>query len=115
MDDPWNCPPLNLINWNNFWKWKEEMATKEEFIASMKALNDALNVADKAQEVMVKYLSEQDKVLMEMDELDFIGCWPNLALILQPVVEKLDAVAQTTAYKEVKDMPKAYVPGMILP
>jgi len=19
----WKCPPLNLINWNNFWKWKD--------------------------------------------------------------------------------------------
>ena len=18
----WQCPPLNLFNWNNFWKWK---------------------------------------------------------------------------------------------
>jgi predicted Fe-S protein YdhL (DUF1289 family) len=21
----WKCPPLHLANWNNFWKWKEEM------------------------------------------------------------------------------------------
>jgi hypothetical protein len=21
----WKCPPLNLFNWNNLWKWKEEM------------------------------------------------------------------------------------------
>ena len=20
-DSPWKCPPLNLFNWNNFWKW----------------------------------------------------------------------------------------------
>lgn len=20
-DNPWKCPPLNLFNWNNFWKW----------------------------------------------------------------------------------------------
>lgn len=19
----WKCPPLNLFNWNNLWKWKE--------------------------------------------------------------------------------------------
>ena len=21
----WKCPPLNLINWSNYWKWKEDM------------------------------------------------------------------------------------------
>lgn len=21
----WKCPPLNLFNWNNLWKWKEIM------------------------------------------------------------------------------------------
>jgi predicted Fe-S protein YdhL (DUF1289 family) len=21
----WKCPPLNLPNWNNLWKWKTEM------------------------------------------------------------------------------------------
>ena len=21
----WKCPPLHLHNWNNFWKWKEDM------------------------------------------------------------------------------------------
>ena len=21
----WKCPPLNLFNWNNLWKWKEKM------------------------------------------------------------------------------------------
>lgn len=21
----WKCPPLNLFNWSNFWKWKETM------------------------------------------------------------------------------------------
>lgn len=22
----WKCPPLNLFNWNNIWKWKEAMS-----------------------------------------------------------------------------------------
>jgi hypothetical protein len=22
----WRCPPLNLFNWSNFWKWKQTMA-----------------------------------------------------------------------------------------
>lgn len=22
----WKCPPLNLFNWSNFWKWKETMS-----------------------------------------------------------------------------------------
>lgn len=21
----WKCPPLNLFNWSNLWKWKESM------------------------------------------------------------------------------------------
>jgi hypothetical protein len=21
----WKCPPLHLLNWNNLWKWKEDM------------------------------------------------------------------------------------------
>lgn len=24
----WKCPPLHLPNWNNFWKWKDEMSNK---------------------------------------------------------------------------------------
>lgn len=23
----WKCPPLNLFNWNNLWKWKDNMTT----------------------------------------------------------------------------------------
>lgn len=23
----WKCPPLNLFNWNNLWKWKSNMNT----------------------------------------------------------------------------------------
>lgn len=25
----WKCPPLNLFNWSNLWKWKNEMTTEE--------------------------------------------------------------------------------------
>lgn len=21
----WKCPPLNLFNWNNLWKWRKQM------------------------------------------------------------------------------------------
>jgi hypothetical protein len=24
----WKCPPLNLFNWSDFWKWKEDMSKK---------------------------------------------------------------------------------------
>lgn len=24
----WKCPPLHLPNWNNLWKWKEQMTNK---------------------------------------------------------------------------------------
>ena len=24
----WKCPPLHLHNWNNFYKWKEDMSKK---------------------------------------------------------------------------------------
>ena len=91
------------------------MATREEFIATMKALNSALNLADQCQPVMAKYLSEQDKPLLEMNELDFIGVWSNLALILQPVVNELTAVTDSSVFKEVKEMPRAHVPGLIIP
>jgi hypothetical protein len=23
----WKCPPLNLFNWSNYWKWKNDMRT----------------------------------------------------------------------------------------
>ena len=23
----WKCPPLNLFNWSNYWKWKNDMNT----------------------------------------------------------------------------------------
>ena len=25
----WKCPPLHLPNWNNLWKWKEQMNANE--------------------------------------------------------------------------------------
>jgi hypothetical protein len=25
----WKCPPLHLPNWNNLWKWKQEMNATE--------------------------------------------------------------------------------------
>ena len=114
MDKPWECPPLNLINWNNYWKWKNDMATKEEFISGMRQLNELLNMADQCPPVMMKYLAEQDKTLNDMDELDFIGVWSNLSLILQPVVEGLSGLMDTPVFKEVKELPKAYIPGFII-
>jgi hypothetical protein len=27
----WKCPPLHLPNWNNLWKWKEQMNSNESF------------------------------------------------------------------------------------
>ena len=26
----WKCPPLNLFNWNNLWKWKEKEVKNEK-------------------------------------------------------------------------------------
>jgi hypothetical protein len=26
----WKCPPLNLFNWSNFWKWKEKELKNEK-------------------------------------------------------------------------------------
>ena len=115
MDKPWNCPPLNLFNWSNYWKWKKNMANKEEFLSSMRQLNELLNMADQCQPVMMKYLSEQDKPLLDMNELDFIGVWSNLSLILQPLVQNMASLMDTPVFKEIKDLPKAYVPGLILP
>ena len=25
----WKCPPLNLFNWSNLWKWKNDMNLEE--------------------------------------------------------------------------------------
>jgi hypothetical protein len=26
----WRCPPLNLFNWSNYWKWKDDMREPKE-------------------------------------------------------------------------------------
>ena len=26
----WKCPPLNLFNWSNYWKWKNDMIEPKE-------------------------------------------------------------------------------------
>jgi hypothetical protein len=91
------------------------MATKEEFLEGMKALNNALNVADDSQAVLARYLAEQDKTLKDMNELDFIAVWSNVALILQPVVIKLSDLLHKPVFDEIKQMPQAYVPGLIIP
>ena len=26
----WKCPPLNLFNWSNYWKWKNDMNEPKE-------------------------------------------------------------------------------------
>lgn len=26
----WRCPPLNLFNWSNYWKWKNDMREPKE-------------------------------------------------------------------------------------
>lgn len=91
------------------------MATKQEFLEGMKALNDTLNIADDSQAVLARYLAEQDKMLKDMNELDFIAVWSNIALILQPVVIKLSATLNNPLFNEIKEMPQAYVPGLIIP
>jgi hypothetical protein len=91
------------------------MATKEEFLEGMKALNNALNVADDSQAVLARYLAEQDKTLKDMNKLDFIAVWSNIALILQPVVIKLSDLLHKPVFDEIKQMPQAYVPGLIIP
>jgi hypothetical protein len=91
------------------------MATKQEFLEGMKALNDTLNIADDSQAVLARYLAEQDKMLKDMNELDFIAVWSNIALILQPVVIKLSDTLNKPLFDEIKQMPQAYVPGLIIP
>jgi hypothetical protein len=34
----WKCPPLNLFNWNNFWKWNDEMKDTDILISENKYL-----------------------------------------------------------------------------
>ena len=26
----WKCPPLHLLNWNNLWKWKDNMINEHD-------------------------------------------------------------------------------------
>jgi hypothetical protein len=91
------------------------MATKQEFLTGMKALNEALNIADQCQNVLSTYLAEQQTTLRDMNELDFIAVWSNIALILQPVVNKLTNVTASDLFKEIQEMPQMHVSGLIIP
>lgn len=40
----WKCPPLHLPNWNNLWKWKDNMNEHEELKAAVRSFfNDYLD------------------------------------------------------------------------
>jgi len=79
------------------------MSTKEEFIEGMKLLNKALNIADDCQPVLAKFLMEQPKKLMDMDNLDWIACDENVRLIIKPVQELLQQVIDTPFFKEIAE------------
>ena len=32
----WKCPPLNLFNWSNYWKWKDDMREPRGVMATFK-------------------------------------------------------------------------------
>jgi hypothetical protein len=89
--------------------------TRDEFISGMHVMNECLNLADKCQPVLMQYLSEQPTPLHQMNALDFIGVEPNIVMILQPVIEKIEALRNTEVYKRVIAEPKSYVPGLVIP
>ena len=88
---------------------------RDEFIHAMHVMNKVLNMADKCQPVMMQYLSEQPTALPDMNELDFIGVWPTLAMILQPVIKQIEEFQATELYKAVAAEPDMHVPGLIIP
>ena len=60
----WKCPPLHLPNWNNLWKWKEQMNANQ--------LADELMVASSEMEYNHvvddwKLLSDAAKMLRQFD------------------------------------------------
>lgn len=39
----WKCPPLNLFNWNHFWKWNQDMDAQQDYLANkVKYLEDEI-------------------------------------------------------------------------
>lgn len=60
----WKCPPLNLVNWSNLWKWKTDMINEHDIADHECALYE-LNKGDK-----FKIIDDNLKVPVAHDEVD---------------------------------------------
>jgi hypothetical protein len=60
----WKCPPLNLINWSNLWKWKTDMINEHDIEDHECALYE-LARGDK-----FKIVDDDLKVPVAHDEVD---------------------------------------------
>jgi len=60
----WKCPPLNLFNWSNLWKWKTDMINEHDITDHECALYE-LNKGDK-----FKIIDDDLKVPIAHDEVD---------------------------------------------
>jgi hypothetical protein len=55
----WKCPPLNLFNWNNFWKWNEDMKDTDILISENKYL----------EQINMKLTMDHNKMKLFIQEL----------------------------------------------
>ena len=60
----WKCPPLNLVNWSNLWKWKTDMINEHDIADHECALYE-LCKGDK-----FKIVDDDLKVPVAHDEVD---------------------------------------------
>jgi hypothetical protein len=58
----WKCPPLNLFNWSNLWKWKTEMKYDQE-------VYEALAENERLHECALYELQKGDKFKIIDDEI----------------------------------------------
>ena len=66
----WKCPPLNLVNWNNFWKWKDKMTTftsEDRQICEQDLTRQVLELQD-------QLVKTQTELVMALAEVEALRC-----------------------------------------
>ena len=61
----WKCPPLNLVNWNNFWKWKDKMTT----FTSEDRQSCVIDLTKQVEELQDELIKTQTELVMALAEL----------------------------------------------
>lgn len=92
----WKCPPLHLPNWNNLWKWKQDMnahdladsldveSSQAEYgyiVDDWKLFRDAATMLRQQQDKLTKYElrhAEQRKRIEELEEQ--VVAWEKSAM-----------------------------------